>query len=107
MNMKPGSCRQLPAYDARQIEQLLKEEYRTAEITLMYYSYPMNDNRLLVEYSIAFFNNDEQARFFRKAFKKNGQWQISSDFRTVNCVKGVYSPGEREIEEMIKAYMES
>lgn len=107
MNIKPGTHRQLPAYDVRQIEQLLIDEYRTAEITSMTYSYPMDDNRLLIEYAITFFNNNEQSQFFRKAFKKNGQWQISRDFRTVNSINGVYSSDEGHIIEMINTYMES
>lgn len=106
MKIKPGDRRQLPAYDVKQIEQLLTDEYRTADITSIYYSYPMNDNRLLIEYSITFFNNDEETRFFRKAFKRNGQWQLSPDFRTVNYMKGVYSSGEDDIAKMISSYME-
>jgi|GEM_PF-1969411 len=106
INIKPGTHRQLPAYDLKQIEQLLIDEYRTAEIISMCYSYPMDDNRLLIEYSISFFNNDEQTSFFRKAYKKNGQWQLSNDFRTVNYINGVYSSDEGHIPEMINRYME-
>jgi hypothetical protein len=107
MIIKSGAHRQLPAYDAKQLELLLINEYPTTAINSMYYSYPLNDNRLMIEYDITFFNNDEQTYFFRKAYKRNGQWQLSKDFKTVNCIKGVYSLDEDEVTEMINTCMES
>lgn len=104
MHLKPvNSDRQLPAHDEQQIEKLLNEAYKTAEFTAMGYSYPMNDNRLLLEYMINFFGNAEEIRFFRKAYKKNGQWRLSNDFKTVTCLNGVTVAVD--IEDVVNRYM--
>lgn len=104
MHLKPvNTDRQLPAHDERQIEKLLNDEYRTSEFATMGYSYPMNDNRLLLEYVINFFGNGEEVRFFRKAYKKSGQWRLSNDFRTVKYLNGV--TGTVDIDDIVNNYM--
>ena len=70
----------------------------------MSYSYPMNDNRLLVEYVINFFGNAEQVRFFRKVYKKSGQWRLSNDFKTIKYLNGV--TGTTDIDDIVNRYME-
>lgn len=104
MHLKPiNTDRRLTEHDEQQIEKLLNDEYRTSEFTAMGYSYPMNDNRLLLEYVINFFGNREQVRFFRKAYKKNGQWRLSNDFKTVRYLNGV--TGADDIDDIVNGYM--
>ncbi|WP_316811921.1 hypothetical protein [Pedobacter heparinus] len=101
--LKPGAGRKLPAHDEKQLEQLLIGEYRASVINAMWYSYPKNDNRLLIEYTISFYDNDEQTHFFRKARKKNGQWELSTDFRVIK-----YSIGDADginVSDIIEEYM--
>ncbi len=103
MKAKPGQNRRLPAYDEQQIEELLIREYRGMEIQGIQYSYPLNDAQLLVEYLIKLFNQGDEIRFFRKAFKRNGQWFLSADFSTLKQERG----GDAQAEEIIKVYMKS
>jgi len=98
LKMKPGSGRQLPAHDEKQLVQLLIDEYQTSVISDMRYSYPRNDNRLLIEYAICFYDSDKPTLFFRKAHKKNGKWGLSRDLRVV-------SAGDADVTNIINEYM--
>lgn len=105
MHLKPiNTNRQLSAYDEQQIEKLLDEAYGTSEFTAKGYSYPMNDNRLLLDYVINFFGTAESVRFFRKAYKKDGQWRLSTDFKAVKFSDAEVAAAD--IEELINTYME-
>lgn len=104
MTIKPGSNRKLSASDEKQLQQLLMDEYQTPEITSMWYSYPKNDNRLLLEYTIAFYDN-ERTQFFRKARKKNGLWELDANFRTVHYRNDVTDPGDTNIADIINKYL--
>jgi hypothetical protein len=102
MNSKPGSGRQLPAHDEKQLAQLLIEEYQTSVVNMMWYSYPKNDNRLLIEYTISFYDDGERTQFFRKARKKNGLWELDRNFRVVKYSSDVTDAG---VADIIEEYM--
>jgi hypothetical protein len=105
MKIKPKSGRQLPAYDEALLQDLLVDEYRASVIEAMWYGYPRNDNRLVVEYVISFYDNDERSRFFRKVRKKDGRWELSKDFRVINYCIGISEPSAVHVADIIAEYM--
>lgn len=104
MNIKPGHNRRLPAYDEKQIEELLLGEYAGVGLHEVYYSYPLNDAQLLVEFVIRLFDHGDQNRFFRKVFKRNGKWCLSADFKTLKEERNSDCTAS---DALIKAYLES
>lgn len=106
MNLKPlRPGRQLMPSDAKRLEEILYQEYNSPEFIGIYYSYPLNDNRLLLEYVINLYGNDEHTRFFRTAYKKNGDWYLSRDLRTLTYKMGTEDGQNEEMAKVIHDYL--
>lgn len=93
--------RKLPPPDEKKIQQLLEDTYRSPEFTSMTYSYPMNDARLMLEYTIKFFDNDNRTLYFRKAHKKNGEWKLDANPESISYTLGLDEPTTADREAMM------